>query len=450
MKILVVSYAYHPMPYPRSFRWGAVAEHWAAQGHQVDVVCGWAPGAPRAEMREGVRVRRVGGRVGEVVRSRLRPAAAPAPGPAAAGRPAAPAAPSPVAAAARWVHDRTWKQVYWPDFACLWYRPALAEAARLLREHRHDALVTVSHPFTGHLVGRALKRRFPGVRWLVDIGDPFAFIEGTPANNEGLYRGLNYRAERAVLAGADAVAVTTAGTADRYAEAFPESADRLHVVPPIIAVPQAAPGRFFDDRPGALRLVFTGTLYRRLRSPEPLLRLFGRLLQTGVGQGLELHFLGGLNGCEDLFEPWREHLGRRLFLHGPVPREAAFRAMREADVLVNLGNDSGYQLPSKVVEYVACARPVLNLSVAGRDVSTEFFDAYPAAFQLAAGEVDDPARVAALAAFLERLPAVAPADVARLLAPYRVASVAGQYAALLGAGRGVQPALTLERVGVNE
>lgn len=445
MKILVVSYAYHPLPYPRSFRWGAVAEHWAAQGHRVDVVSAWAPGAPRAETLDGVRVWRVGGRVGEVVRRRL---ARPAPRAGAAAPPGAPARPSPVAAAARWVHDRTWKQVYWPDFACLWYRPALARAASLLREHGHDALVTVSHPFTGHLVGRALRRRAPGVRWLVDIGDPFAFIEGTPVNNEGLYRALNHRAERGVLAAADAVAVTTEGTAARYAATFPESAGRLHVVPPIVAVPEARSGRFFAGGTGALRLVFTGTLYRRLRSPEPLLRLFGRLLGTSVGERLELHFVGGLNGCEDLFEPWREHLGRRLFLHGPVPREAAFRAMREADVLVNLGNESGYQLPSKVVEYVACARPVLNLA-AGGDVSARFFEDYPAAFQLPAREVDDAGRVAALAAFLERLPPVEPEGVARLLAPYQVAAVAGQYAALVGVPD-ARPALTLEEVGVDD
>jgi glycosyltransferase involved in cell wall biosynthesis len=454
MKILIVSNNYHPLATPRAFRWTAVAEHWARQGHQVDVVCGWVPGAARTETRAGVRVWRVGG-VGEALRSRLRrtDGALSAPLRPAGGRGAAGGGRSrvSVSAAARWVHDRTWRQLYWPDFACLWYRPALMAASRLLERHGHDALVTVSHPFTGHLVGRRLKRRFPAVRWLVDIGDPFAFETGTPPNNESLYRGLNYRAERGVLGEADEVSVTTAGTAERYVQAFPETAGRIHVVPPIVTVPEGAGGPFFEGRADALRLVFTGSLYRRLRSPEPLLRLFAHLLGTGVGERLELHFLGAVNGCEDLFQPYGEHLGRRIFLHGAVPREAAFRAMRQADVLVNLGNETGYQLPSKVVEYVACARPVLHLGAGRGDASTEFFAAYPAALHLPVAEVDDPAAVARVACFLERLPPVDPAAAARLLAPYRVGSVAAQYARLLGAEPAVARSVpALEGVGAHE
>jgi hypothetical protein len=39
MKILVVIHSYAPALNPRSFRWSAIAEHWAARGHTVDVVC---------------------------------------------------------------------------------------------------------------------------------------------------------------------------------------------------------------------------------------------------------------------------------------------------------------------------------------------------------------------------------------------------------------------------
>jgi glycosyltransferase involved in cell wall biosynthesis len=334
------------------------------------------------------------------------------------------------------VHDRTWKQVYWPDFACTWYPSALRAARELLAGGRYDALISVSHPFTGHLVGEKLKGANPALRWLVDVGDPFAFIEGTPTNNARLYGGLNHRAERRVLRRADTVAVTTAGTLSRYAEAFPESAGKVVVVPPLLSIPprQEEGAPFFPPAPGVLRLVYAGTLHPRLRTPERLLSLFRALLDGPPGERLELHFVGPLNGCDADFAPYAALMGRRVFLHGMVPRDAAFRAMDEADVLVNLGNRSGYQLPSKVVEYAASGRPVLNLAGAPDDTTVEFFDTYPAALQLPHDAVADAGTVRRVAEFLQRAPAADAESVERCLAPYRVEAVAAGYERLLRCG----------------
>lgn len=51
------------------------------------------------------------------------------------------------------VHDQTWKKVYWPDYACLWYFSAVSMARRLITTKGYDAMITVSLPFTSHLVG---------------------------------------------------------------------------------------------------------------------------------------------------------------------------------------------------------------------------------------------------------------------------------------------------------
>jgi hypothetical protein len=331
------------------------------------------------------------------------------------------------------VHDHTWKQVYWPDFACGWYLPAARAAEALLREGGYDRLVSVSHPFTGHLVGGRLKARHPSLPWVMDVGDPFAFIEGTPVNNARLYTGLNHRTERRFLRAAAAVSVTTEGTRARYAQVFPEVAPRVSVIPPLLSLAQAPAGggRFLRTRPGRLPLVFVGTLHARLRSPARLLALFRALLGTPVGTRLELHFVGPLNGCEDAFAPYADLMDDRVFCHGAVTRAEAFAAMSEAAAVVNLGNRSGYQLPSKVVEYVATGRPVLNLPGAADDVSVEFFAGYPAALQLGHREPDGAEEVARVAAWLECGRGADAAAVERCLAPYRLDAIVDQYERLL-------------------
>jgi hypothetical protein len=72
MRLLIICSNYTPDLSPRAFRWSAIAEHWAARGHQIDVVCEWRPSRSRQEVLNGVDVYREGGKVSERLRHRLR------------------------------------------------------------------------------------------------------------------------------------------------------------------------------------------------------------------------------------------------------------------------------------------------------------------------------------------------------------------------------------------
>ena len=69
--ILIICYSYAPALSPRAFRWSAIAEYWAKQGHHVDVVCGWKPGVLHSEILNGVHVYRTGGKITEFVRDKF-------------------------------------------------------------------------------------------------------------------------------------------------------------------------------------------------------------------------------------------------------------------------------------------------------------------------------------------------------------------------------------------
>ncbi len=428
MKLLIISYLYTPDPYPRAFRWSAIAEHLVARGHEVTVLCASHPDRQADEVIGGVQVQRVGGGLLPRLRRTFYgdSSATNGRGPQSAGA-ARVHRPSLV----KRVHDLTWKKLYWPDYACLWYFPAQRAARRTIATGEHDAVISVSVPFTGHLVGQAVKQRHPSLRWLVDIGDPFSFVEGAPPNNPRVYRRLNYETERRVLTNADAVAVTTEATRQEYARVFPPAAGKTVVIPPLLSVAAQEPDglRFFRPDPERRRIVFAGTLYRSIRSPEFLLRVFSELVRRDAS--LELHLLGTLHGCEDLFAPYRRLLGTNLFLHGVVDRAAAQRALREADVLLNIGNDNVYQLPSKLVEYASAGKPVLNLVRSDRDSSYAFFESHPACFSLFTITDPAPEQMNDLLEFVRSARVAEPAALRRTLEPFRVEAIAGQYEDLL-------------------
>lgn len=438
VKVALITYRYAPEPSPNAWRWAVVAERWVEQGHHVDVVCAAKPGLPPYEVINGVSVHRVGGKpmealfsLGQLQASRDALGGSEQFDGGSRGLARMVRSSLPLL---RWVHHHTWKKVYWPDYACPWYFPAVRKAKGLLAEGGYDGLISVSFPFTGHLIGYGVKKRYPKIAWVVDLGDPFSFAEYSPSNNLRLYRGLNHRVEGGVFGAADAVSVNIPAVAEKYAEVFPRCAAKIHIVPPplpSVENGEAESSMFPDD--GKMRLVFTGNLYKSIRNPYFLLRLFAMLLRTHLADRLELHFFGNLSDCGGYFEPYRKLLGNKVFTHGVVPHHRALRAIREATAVVNISNATPYQLPTKVMEYVSAGKPVLNLVSIANDSSVEFFGSYPAALNFMAGAADPtPDQRDEAVRFLEEPPlAMDPSGFREWLAPYRVDSVAAAYESLL-------------------
>lgn len=428
MKVILINYRYLPETSPNAFRWSPVAEHWVAQGHSVDVVSALKPGLSPYEEIGGVRVHRVGGTRLDSLRDRLRPSAGPwgGEGPKGTGVQASPGR------LTKKVHDLTWKKIYWPDHACLWGVPAARKVRQLLAEDRYDGVISISNPFTAHLVGLLTAGRDPSASWTVDMGDPFSFIEDTPTNNRVVYGRLNGAAERRVFEKADAIAVTPQAV-DKYVAEFSGSAGKMRAVPlPLPSLEGVGnEGVFPED--GKMRLVFIGSLYRNIRNPAFLLKLFSLLLKRLPAGSAELHFFGDVKDCWDFFEPYRELLGKSIVVHGPVPRGSAIQAVREADLVINIANDTPYQLPSKVMEYTALGKRILNLSRIENDSSSKFFASYPAALNVRAmGPSPSPGQADEVIRFLQETPSeVEPAELERWLAPFRVEAVAAEYESLL-------------------
>lgn len=429
MRILVVSYSYAPDPTPRAYRWSAIAEYWTSRGHEVDVVCGWKPGDARFERRNGVSINRVGGMLSESARGLLgRRSHRDASGPGSAMRP------SLMAGFATWIYGLTWRRVYWPDYACLWWFAAAPAAKRLCLAKGYAGAITVSHPFTSHLVGLTLKRRFPSLRWVADIGDPFSLPAGAPQNNLALYAALNRWIDGRVCARADAMSVTVDSCRDAYVSAFPACRDRIRVIPPLCGGESASrpAARVLPARGnGGLNLVFSGRLYRALRRPDYLLALIARLVEKNPA--IHLHLFGDLNDCAGALSPYGPLVGRNIHLHGVQPRGVVLSAQREADILINIGNDSAYQLPSKVIEYIAAGKPILNIASSPGDSAARCLAAHPAVLNIITTDMaPDDDTTERVYRFVSTPSTVDAATIAELTSPYTIERIAGAYEEILG------------------
>jgi hypothetical protein len=226
-------------------------------------------------------------------------------------------------------------------------------------------------------VGLSVKRRYSRLTWLADSGDPFCFMDKTPLNNHRIYHRLNYTIEGKVFEEADVVSVTTEKTARLYSDIFPSDASKIKVIPPVLnlhlpELQKQERSLFANDK---IILAYIGNLHKNIREPVTFLSLIkGAIRQKPtLKEEMEIHFFGQTDAFRADFGNWMEICR----LHGPSPRNLVTRAMCEADILINIGNLTSYQLPSKLVEYVSFGKPIINIHSSEEDSSVEFLAGYP-------------------------------------------------------------------------
>lgn len=436
LKILIISYFYSPTLNPRTIRWSNIAEYWVSQGYHVDVICVRGPGLSPDERLGGVHVYRVGGWFVEKLRNRFNKVRngfqlTVSPDRGTNGNISSSFNPfyQRLQKGVQWLHDCTWKKLYWPDHACMWFFPATKLARKLIPTQQYDALITVSYPFTGHLIGLGLKKHFSDLKWVADSGDPFSFMDEVKINNWRLYRRLNHFIEGRVFNKTDYVSVTTKETAKMYEETFPSCGSIIKIIPPILSIYSDT---LLKDKglfaKGKITLVFVGSLYKKIREPDVLLEILDRAFieDPFLKDEVEMHFFGDAGSCAGSFNEVNETKDV-CKMHGIVPRNVAIKAIMEADFLINLGNSTSYQLPSKLVEYISTGKPIINIFTSDEDSSVKFLEKYPIALNI--GGSDSSGSAKALVEFIKcyRGKVVPPDTVKQFIRFYKVDEIAKCY-----------------------
>jgi len=374
MKILIITYSYYPMISPRAFRWTTIAEYWAKQGEQVDVICSYNHGLIKNESINGVKVYRTGNAIGKMLRGKFKNDILVKNKISKKQKKIK----NILASFLKWIYEYTWKKIYWPDYACLWFFPAVKKAKELMAINKYDTLISVSIPFIDHIIGLNIKKCYPNILWLMDIGDPFYLLNDSLVNNYKIYGRLNYLIERKIVNRVNFITVTTEVLLEMYKNVFPMSNNKIYAIPPLISLSNNndIENHVFLKK-DVIKLVFVGTLYKTIRSPNYLLQLFRKLLQTSLEDKLELHFFGSISDCTNSFELYKDLLNKKIFLHGLVSHNITLRVLKEADFLINIGNNTPCQLPSKIVEYMFSGKPIINLIPSCNDSSLSLIKDYP-------------------------------------------------------------------------
>lgn len=451
-RILLITYPYVPIIAPRVFRWKALAEEFVRQGYSVDVVCCAYHGLPDFEVIGGVNVHRVrpwffntayrkntiptyksSGR--DYDNGELSDAFS-FDQPLIDTESEKPKI-TKTARSSAWqetiftIISKLWHTFWWPDFGMFWIFPAYKKALQLLKDHAYQRIYASSWPVCAHVVGYLLieKLKILTIPLIIDVGDPFSPNNFNIPNNQTLYKRLNYLFEKKLLQEATGISVTTAQTKTLYRKVFDIEDRKIKVIPPLYSPDeQLFKNSEYHTPQSPLRLVYIGSLRKLNRPPDQLLRLFVDISQMMQEKRIELHFIGDVSECKDKIDGARKKVKGTIFTHGVLPRQQALKATFQADVLVNIGNRSEYQVPSKLVDFIASGNPILNLQFVKNDSSIDFLKDYPALCNLDFSSHDYIKNLNKLSHFFQHLPEKVPQElISELLNAHTVKEISQTY-----------------------
>lgn len=124
---------------------------------------------------------------------------------------------------------------------------------------------------------------------------------------------------------------------------------------------------------GKAALCFTGSLIAKVRQADYLLYLLENI-QPSISVRADFFVMG--NDARKV-QTVKFVSGVEVVNHGYVPKYEADAAVREADILLNIGEAQGKQVSSKIFEYMATGKPIIHLSYIKNDAVSDILAKYP-------------------------------------------------------------------------
>jgi len=246
-----------------------------------------------------------------------------------------------------------------PDPRRGWNKYAYRKACEIIRQETIGTIITTSPPHSTQLIGLKLKKKFPGIKWIADLRDPWTGIYyykmfyHTPLAKE-----IDRHYERSVLRKADLITTIGYNLGNQFEAMIPGIGEKINIIHngydefDFQGVTGSLPTRF--------TISFTGTI-----SESYPLQGFIEAVRSVLSKGEDLlvRFVGAVSSAQKkelVDELGTDHLE---FINYVDHQSAIERMMSSSLLLLVIAqhyNNVSF-LSGKIFEYIASGRPILCL-----------------------------------------------------------------------------------------
>lgn len=258
---------------------------------------------------------------------------------------------------------------FYPNNSPTTSRKFFIEAERLIKEYGINTVLATYTPYDGIWAGIKLKKKY---------GDIISFVTYhldlmSSPDNTGLVRTYkiwkNRRAFKKELKYADKILLPESAEVEEHPKI------RIVGFPLFTCAPTKSTSTFVFPT-DSINLTYIGSLSTENRDPSMAIKTLEEVNKE-TKQRLVFHIWGfvGDKRCMDIINasPYVEY-------HGVVNNDEVGLLLLRSDFLVNISNKTTYKMiPSKIFQYFATGRPVIDFVNNKEDVSVEFFEKYQGA-----------------------------------------------------------------------
>jgi len=231
----------------------------------------------------------------------------------------------------------------YPDIQYLWKLPKLFSKLGAF-----DLLISIAVPHPIHWgVDRALRKN-PKLAstWVADCGDPFMFCKTDTFRNPFYFKSF----EKSFCRRANYITVPVESGKKGY---YPEFSNKIRVIPQgfdfstIRKVDKYNPNKI-------ITFAYAGGFIPGFRDPRPILDYL-------ANQTIDFIFFIYTNESIHI-EKYKHIIGKKLIISDYIDREELIYRMSGYDFVLNIENGTSIQVPSKLIDYGLCGRPILSIN----------------------------------------------------------------------------------------
>lgn len=215
------------------------------------------------------------------------------------------------------------------------------------KESGYDLLITIAVPHSIHWVfGQLYAKGIKAAKtWIADCGDPFMLAQSGNYRPPFYFKPLEVRWCKQC----DYISVPTETS---YLGYYPQFRNKIRVIPQAFDF-DAVHIPAYQGNP-VPTFLFAGVFIKGRRDPQKLLEFL-----CGIKKPFRFIVYGP--NSHQFLDAYKDKLGDCLIIHDRIPRDQLLPIMAKADFLINIGNGTNVQTPSKLIDYTLAKRPILTI-----------------------------------------------------------------------------------------
>ncbi len=254
---------------------------------------------------------------------------------------------------------------YFPDQASCWILPAFWQGRKVISDREIDVIFATGSPWSSLVLGYLLSKvsRKP---LIVDFRDPWINNPFHQTKGEMLDKWAQ-KLERRIIEHSSCVTLNTEPLRDEFVSRYPEfNSEKFMVLPNGFDNINSDVVYSYDDTAPGLVIRHAGFLYGP-RDPSVLLEAINSVnnyvKQVGIKRRWVFEQIGSVNLSFNLSTKFKSMLDDGSFrILEQLPFDHCQHLLASADLLVNVQPGTKTQVPSKIYDYLAVGRPILNIT----------------------------------------------------------------------------------------